>query len=183
MLNKLDNDENDFRNTPPDGKKYIKRLSKYINSLIDNGRLCEASYYFNLLQLAKKNSKEVNALGYKLAIRNFDHKSAKEFDSFLRKNNYNVQALLTLELEFFYSTDNFNSFTIIALSLLDEKKLNDQNLIILIELTLRLKAAHLIPNIYRKIINKGNKLTSQTESEFKKLSILHLLNTIARIKS
>ncbi|WP_455844624.1 hypothetical protein [Pantoea agglomerans] len=178
MINNHEVIESDFFKTDKKHGKFIKRISKYIRSLMDRGRISEASYYYDILYEMKRDNKETVVLGYGLAIRKFDYRAMQRFDNYLVSTKCDPKIIFLLRLDYYYITSNLNNFAGVACSLLKDYRLNVDELNSLVECTISLNAKKVIPSLYSYL--KRMKLTpsEQLNSKCKSMMIESFVDTL-----
>jgi len=75
-------------------------IRHYVRSLLDVGRILEASFYFDLLLAADPDSIETNKLGYQLAIQKFET-GVERYERALRKAGASEEEIYSLQLAYY----------------------------------------------------------------------------------
>ncbi|WP_152693326.1 hypothetical protein [Franconibacter helveticus] len=174
--------ENDFFKTDKSHKKFIKRISNYVKSLMGRGRISEASYYFDILYELKGGNKDTNVLGYSLAIRSFDHNAVQRFDNYLVDFKCDPKVILLLRLEYYYISSNLKKFTDVANSLLNDYKMNVDELKPVIEYAMSMNAKSVVPALYSFLERMNFTPSEQLKLQCKKMMIESFVDTLCVVK-
>jgi hypothetical protein len=175
----LDIIEKQFRDTPASHKKYLLRLTNYIEHLLKNKRIVEAKFYFEKIPENKKQKLNIIHLGYELAIRTFDKASILYFDKLLYQHKKNDIDLSYYRLKFYLSNNDIRNCEFEAKRLLSHT-LDIDSLNLIIETFFITKDYKIAIHISNYIKNKKIQLHVKVINEMKRALLVHLMNTIIR---
>jgi len=167
--------EKKYRDTPESSKKYVKRLTDYINSLLLKGRLLEAKYYFDKLDETKPNSLKTIVLGYKLSIKLFDNYEVERFDKKLFDFNSQGERLFLLRLQYYYSVNNKEKAEENASYLLSKKTLQSKDLQTIYEVCLYQSSYKIALSLSRYMKRLHLKFDEQSEEQLKRIMIKKMI--------
>lgn len=173
--------ENKFRETPSSHKKYVKRLSEYIVSLLKRGRIIESKFYFLELELLKPSHEKTCILGYELAIKTFDNEAVLRFDISLVNMGFNEEKLFCLRLMYYYSVRNKSSFNHLAVDLLKSNKLKNDSLKLIIPMVLHQKSYESIVALCAYLERDKKELIASFEKETRKVVLQKLVDVIHKV--
>ncbi|WP_071523933.1 hypothetical protein [Edwardsiella tarda] len=181
MKKNIDEIESVFLSTKKNSKKYIKNLSSYIFSLLENNRVIEAKHYFDILYSIKKDSKETNFLGYTIAIRTFDSNAVEKFDSFLWRKKCDKKKILCLQLDYYYSIGNQNNFNHIASYLFKNCRFISEELNPIIELVIDRGTDETIVSLCDCFRRNRLEPSAELSSIIREPILRHLIKTISKV--
>jgi hypothetical protein len=85
-------------------------IRHYVRSLLDAGRILEASFYFDFLMAFDPNSIETNKIGYQLSIKKFETR-VDRYERALRNAGASKEEIYSLQLAYYLA---FNAHRLIA---------------------------------------------------------------------
>ena len=175
--------EKKYRDTPQNNRKYVKRLSDYINILLENGRVLEAKYHFSELLALKPDNVKTHVIGYKIAIKTFDSKQVGELDKLLVAQKYKEQSLHCLRLQYYYSVNNQKCFRELVIYMLANPPLSETSLDLIAPLVLQQRDYRAIQTLcnYLKSINKH--LNKAAENKVRKVVLQRLVDSLVEVSS
>ncbi|MDD4963422.1 MAG: hypothetical protein PHI11_05820 [Gallionella sp.] len=169
--------EEKFRRTPKEHPKYAKRLTDYINKLIEKGRLLEAKHFFDILYKDKGNNSTTIRLGYFLAIKLFDPKEVKIFDSLLFESHPAQTELQTFQLKFYHSMNNYAAAERCCEYLLSQR-LNNEQLTTIVEICINRQNYAIATNLIDYLNKKKISLSESAKREIRIILIRRLIDVI-----
>lgn len=170
--------EKKFRDTPPEHKKYLKRLSDYVRHLIENGRILEAKHFFNEIQEVKPSHIKTTILGYELAIKTFEHESVMLFDRALYDSKHDEELLLTMRLKYYYSVNDEKQFTNLVEHLLFERTVKTKTFHLIGELVITQNTYKPISILVRYLKSKKLTLHKQNEGLVRRVVLQKLVDVL-----
>lgn len=173
--------EKKYRDTPIHNRKYAKRLTDFIDSLVSNGKIIEAKYHFKYLYEAKPNHAKTIRLGYLLSVATFDNEGVRKFDKLLYDSKPKYVEICWFRLKYYLSVNDHKGCEYCC-ELLLSKPIKDEYLRTTIEACLNLNnyviASHLI-----KYLEKENlTLSSIGNNQLRKLVLEGFVNSIVKVK-
>lgn len=174
--------EQKYRNTAKSNKKYVKRLTEFVSSLLDADRVLEARFYFKELVGVSPDHLKTVILGYKLSIRTFDSKGVSCYDEKLMNFKQNKEKLLLLRLQYYYSVNDQGSFEDCALSLLSEQHLELETLQSISGFSRNFSTYNLISGLGQYLSLNKMIFHPSVEKQFKKIVIYKLITCLQKAK-
>jgi hypothetical protein len=173
--------ESKYRDTPTGSKKYVKRITEYINFLVSHGKIVEAKYYFINLYAVKPNHIKTIRLGYSLSITTFDNEGVRKFDKMLYDSKPNDIELYWFRLKYYLSVNNHKGCEECCEFLLS-KETTHKYLSTIIEACLNLESYKIAVYLIKYLNKERLKLTDQGSNEIKKIVIRRLASSLGNIK-
>lgn len=170
--------EKKFRDTPEQHNKYAKRLTEYINFLIQKERFIESKYFFKILYKIKRNHPITIRLGYSLSISLFDSTGVQEFDALLYRSKPLETELVYFRLKYYYSTNDYKN-CVECCEFLFSRKLNKEQLDTIIEICLNQKSYAISNYLIKYIVKEKIRLSDQGNKLIKNILIQKLADVIA----
>lgn len=170
-----------YRSTPPESKKYVKRLTEFINSLMSNGKIIEAKHHFKNLYKAKPNHIKTIRIGYLLSIATFDNEGVIKFDKLLFDSRPRDIEILWLQLKYYLSTSDQKGCEHCCKKLLSQK-IKSEQLTTAIDACLNLESYEIAADLVNYFKRERIKLNINGEISLKKILIKRLINRIAENK-
>jgi len=174
--------EQKYRDTVKGNKKYVKRLTDFVNSLLDTDRILEAHFYFKELVSVSPEHLKTVVLGYKLSIRTFNTKDVSCYDKKLFNSKKNEEELLLLRLQYYYSVNNQGLAEDCALSLLSKQHLKADTLQSISDFTRNHESYNLISTLGKYLFLNKMIFHPSIEKQFKKNVITKLINLLKQTK-
>jgi len=175
--------EKKYRDTPEGHKKYAKRLTDYLNFLIQKERFLEAKYFFDFLYKVKPNHARTIRLGYTLSISLFDKDGVRNFDKLLYDSKPSENELTWFRLKYYYSVNDRKNFEECCESLLAKNSLKDKQLNTIIEICLRQESYEISINLIKYLSRNGLSLNDPGSRKIKNIVIKKLIGYISKVKN
>ncbi|MEE9338248.1 MAG: hypothetical protein V3U87_09225 [Methylococcaceae bacterium] len=174
--------EEKYRDTVRGNKKYAKRLTEFVSSLLNTDRVLEAGFYFKELEDISPDHFKTVVLGYKLSIRIFDSKGVSCYDEKLINLKRNEEQLLLLRLQYYYSVNNQSSAEDCALSLLSKKHLESETLQAISDFIRNHSSYNLISDLGKYLTLNQMIFHPSIEKQFKNIVISKLIDCLQKAK-
>ncbi|RYV01908.1 hypothetical protein SOPP22_12165 [Shewanella sp. OPT22] len=175
--------EKKYRDTSITHKKYIKRLNDYITTLLTNGRIIEAKYFFSELQTLSSEHKNTLLLGYKIAIKTFDSESILHYDKKLVDLDYNFEELVWIRLQYYYSVNNRDGIVNCAQHLLSKStKLETDKLQFFTDIILNNHELEVFKAFNKYLYRVKLKVIPSFDAKVKFIAYQKLVDIVVRIK-
>lgn len=173
--------EKKYRDTPFGNKKYVIRLTKFIEHLVSNGKIIEAKHYFRNLCEAKPNHPRTIRLGYLLSIATFDNEAVRKFDRLLYDSKPKDIEMCWFRFQYYLSVNDYKNCEHCCTFLLS-KQIKKEYLETIIEACMSLNnymiASHLI-----KYLKKEKMILSDIGNKHLKRIVLEkFVNELVRVK-
>ena len=105
----MEQSEKIYRATARTSRKYPKRLTDYIDTLVEGGRWLEAKHFFlDLCQLGLNHPKTIR-LGYTIAIATFDNDWVYKYDGLLTSSTKDSSEVHWYRLRYYHSRNNITA--------------------------------------------------------------------------
>lgn len=169
--------EKNYRDTPSTNKKYTKRLTEYIETLIKHGRNLEAKHFFSELSRISPHHKKTIRLGYTIAIATFDNDMLIKYDKLLLDSNPETRERLWFQLRSYHSLNNTSACEAVCCVLLNENPARE-HISTILEVCLERKSHTIATPLVLALAKHRLMLNPKTEIKLKKLLIEKLINTI-----
>lgn len=164
-----------------DKNKHIL-LTKYVQSLLEEGRIIEAEFFHNKLLKLKPDHFIVQVIGYELAIRTFNNNKVVKFDGLLSKNKkLKKEELLKLRVKYFYSIQNSGYLESTLNELLTITKYDEDFFPVIID-SIYFSNSYL--NVYNlfKLLHRSNlKLDKRNDDSMRKIVYTSLCDKLVEI--
>ena len=172
----MENSERHYRDTPITNRKYLKRLTDYINKLLESGRNLEAHHFF--LELCKENPlhEKTIRLGYNIAISLFDYDGISKYDKLLVDSAPDISELLWFQLRCYHSLNNISACERVSCELLEHIK-NKNYLPTIIEVCIERKSYVIAESLVRYLAKNRISLRPPTDKWLQQIIITKLLDT------
>jgi len=177
----LEESEKNYRATAANNRKYPKRLTDYIATLVRRGRLLEAKYF--LLELCKisPNHEKTIRLGYTIAIATFDNDWVYKYDKLLTDSAQDSSEVLWFRLRYYQSQNNVAACESTSCELL-EKRLNNDQLTTILEVCIERQSYIIAAPLARYLDKYRIALSPQFNTWFKQIVITRLTHALQRYK-
>lgn len=174
--------EKKYRNTPEGNKKYVKRLTDYINILLSKGRVLEAKYYFDKLYLLKPDHVKTILLGYKLSIKLFNTNDVSKFDKKLYNLKRSEEELVWFRLQYYYSVNNKKFAEECASYLLSKNTLKPEVFQSIFEICINIESYEVVPYLIKYMENNKLIFNERVGHRIKRIAIKKLIECFSRAK-
>ncbi|TWI48948.1 hypothetical protein IQ22_04081 [Pseudomonas duriflava] len=171
-----------YRDTLPTHRKYIKRLTKYVEVLMEKGRFLEAKYYFEKLLLVSPSHVNSIRLGYTLSIHLFDRDGVLKYDKFFMDKKISTTDLYWLRLKFYISINNKKKCEEYCVELL-KNGIDNSKLSTVIEACINSNSYKPIPLLIQYVKKNKFTLNPRIERKIKLIAINQLANSIIRLNN
>lgn len=175
--------EKQYRATKKSNKKYAKRLTVFINTLLDKGHILESHHHFKELSTISPDHIKTILIGYKLSIRMFDSSGVSYYDKRLYELNCNEETLLRLRLQYYNSVNDKASAEDCAILLLSKKHIKLETLRDISDFAKHHESYDFISSFGKYL--KLNQMTfhPSIEKQFKQFVIYKLLVVLRKAKT
>ncbi|MFK3942929.1 hypothetical protein ACI2KC_14800 [Pseudomonas monteilii] len=175
----LEDREKIYRSTAKHNRKYLKKLTEYVQDLVSRGRLLEARYFFlDLSQISPSHPKTIR-LGYAIAIATFDNDWVLKYDKLLVDSGGAVNEVNCYRLQYYHSRNNLASCEDTCCALLESKLSLDQ-LSTVIEVC-RLRKSYVVAcSLASYLVENKLKLKPDHDKWLRQIVITKLANCIGR---
>lgn len=173
--------ERKFRDTPRRSKKYAKRLTEYINYLVEKERILEARHFFHRLYEEKPNHTRSIRLGYSLSIASFDNEGVRKFDKLLYDSKPSDIELYWFRLKYYLSVNNFKSSEESCEALLS-KTITPEYLNTIFETCVHQKSYAIAVNILKYLERERLTLSESGNKQIKKIVLQRFADSLVKIK-
>lgn len=177
----LEETEKIYRATTTTSRKYPKRLTEYIETLVKRGRTIEAKYFFLELCKVSPNHEKTIRLGYTIAIATFDNDWVYKYDKLLTDSAQNVTEVLWFRLRYYQSQNNIAACESTSRELLERRLTSDQ-LSTVIEVCIGRQNYTIAVPLAKYLSKNRIGLTPQFYKWFRQIVITRLANTLTRCK-
>lgn len=175
----MEQSEKIYRTTAKTSRKYPKRLTDYIDTLVECGRLLEAKYFFlDLCQLGPHHPKTIR-LGYTIAIATFDSDWVYKYDKLLTSSTKDSNEVHWYRLRYYHSRNNIMACENTSCELL-KGQLSTDLLSTIIEVCMS-RRSYIIAQALAMYLSKNHvTLTPQYNKRLKQIIITKLAHSIQR---
>ena len=175
----MEQSEKIYRATAKTSRKYPKRLTEYIDALVDGGRLLEAKHFFlELCQLGPNHLKTIR-LGYTIAIATFDNDWIYKYDQLLTNSTKDSSEVHWYRLRYYHSQNNIAACENTSCELL-KGQLSTGRLSTIIEVCM-VRRSYIIAQALAKYLSKNHVvLTPRYNKRLKQIVITKLAHSIQR---
>ncbi|MBR8451756.1 hypothetical protein L0Y81_21320 [Burkholderia multivorans] len=161
---KMDRAERDYRSRP----RNRLLIRHYVSSLMDSGRIIEASYFCNKLLQEAPTDVEGNRLAFLLAIKRMDS-NVRNYDINLINANLIDKERLILHCRYYFAFSDHRNLRSCINAVMDEGISGKDAFEVVIESIIFLRDAPLTMKFVSHYLNKGIGLSPMAENEFKKI--------------
>ncbi len=174
--------EKKYRDTPEGHKKYAKRLTDYLSSLVLKERFLEAMHLFDHLYKVKPNHAKTIRLGYALSISLFDKEGVRKFDKLLYDSKPSENELTWFRLKYYYSVNDRKNIEECC-ELLLANRLNDKQLDTVIEICLTKKSYEISADLIKYLNRENLRLSDSGSKRIRNTIIQKLTESIYKVKN
>jgi len=177
----LEETEKIYRATATTSRKYPKRLTDYIDTLVKHGRLLEAKHFFlDLCKLGPNHERTVR-LGYTIAIATFDNDWVYKYDKLLTDSTKDSNEVHWYRLRYYQSQNNIAACESTSCELL-QKQLNADQLSTIIEVCIGRNSYTIAEQLAKYLSMNHITLTPQYNNWLKQVVITRLTHSLQRCK-
>ena len=175
--------EKQYRETEKSNKKYAKRLTVFVNYLLDKDHVLESNHHFKELSTLSPNHIKTILIGYKLSIRMFDSSGVSYYDKRLYELNCNEETLLRLRLQYYHSVNDKESAEGCAILLLSKKNIQLETLRDISDFAQHHKSYDFISSFGKYLCLNQMTFHPSIEKRFKQFVISKLLVVLRKAKT
>jgi len=177
----LEESEQNYRATATNSRKYPKRLTDYIATLVGRGRLLEAKHFFLELCKTSPNHEKTIRLGYTIAIATFDNDWVYKYDKLLTDSAQESSEVLWFRLRYYQSQNNVAACESTSCELLEKRLSNDQ-LTTILEVCIERHSYIIAEPLSRYLQKYRITLSPQFNTWLKQIVITQLIDSLQRYK-
>lgn len=177
----MEETEKIYRATAITNRKYPKRLTDYIETLVKHGRMIEAKYFFLDLCKVSPNHERTIRLGYTIAIATFDNDWVYKYDKLLTDSAQEVNEVLWFRLRYYQSQNNIAACESTSCELL-EKRLTLDHLSTIVEVCIGRQSYVIAVPLATYLAKNRILLNPESDKWLRQIIITRLTNTLTRCK-
>lgn len=175
----MEQSERIYRATAKTSRKYPKRLTDYIDTLVEGGRLLEAKHFFlELCQLGPNHPKTIR-LGYAIAIATFDNDWVYKYDKLLANSTKDSSEVHWYRLRYYHSRNNVTACENTSCELL-KGQLSTDRLSTIIEVCMARRSYAIAQSLAWYLAKNNVMLTPRYYKWLKQIVITRLTHSIQR---
>lgn len=177
----MEQSEKIYRATAKTNRKYLKRLSDYIDALVKLGRFLEARHFFLELCKLGPNHLRTIRLGYTIAIATFDKGWVNRYDKLLFESTKDGKEVNWYRLQYYQSQNNVAACEATSCELL-KNILNAEQLSAVIKVCIAQNSYVIAESLAMHLLNHRITLISQYNDLLKQIVIARLVCSLQRCK-
>ncbi|NIF88115.1 hypothetical protein [Burkholderia sp. Cy-637] len=148
-------------------------MRHYISSLIDSGRIIEASFFCEKMLLESQKNKYANKLAFIIAIKRMDPSVAK-YDEALANSGMSNKERYILHCRYYFSLHNKKGLKDSLNAVMDEELSDLESLSVVLEGLLWLKDIYLARKFISLYLRGGSQISPRAEKELKSILLARL---------